>query len=243
VKIGAVKYDALDPALIIATAETLRTRIHERFPAANLVAVADDLLRICRAHAERSTRIRRPDWFWRITSFTLLAAGTALFVALFPWQELGRRADAGGAVQTIEASVSMLVYLGGAALLVAGLDQRSRRHRCLNALHELRAMAHIVDMHQLTKDPDRTLQSGPDTPSSPKRDLTPFQMGRYLDYCTEMLSLVGKVAALYVQRFPDPVAVAAADDIENLATGLASRIGQKLLVLGPCPPDAPAGSP
>ena len=32
-------------------------------------------------------------------------------------------------------------------------------------------------------------------PSSPKRLLSPFELTRYLDYCSEMLSLAAKVAA------------------------------------------------
>ena len=61
--------------------------------------------------------------------------------------------------------------------------------------------------------------------------MTAFELGRYLDYCSEMLALMGKVAALYVQDFPDPVAVAAVDDIEDLTNGLARKIWQKLMVL------------
>jgi hypothetical protein len=47
-----------------------------------------------------------------------------------------------------------------------------------------------------------------------------------------MLSLLGKVAALYVQGFPDERAVAAVDDIEDLTSGLSRKIWQKIMVLG-----------
>ncbi len=57
-------------------------------------------------------------------------------------------------------------------------------------------MAHIVDMHQLTKDPEPLLLDGPSTPSSPERKLTPFELGRYLDYSSEMLSMISKTAAI-----------------------------------------------
>ena len=33
--------------------------------------------------------------------------------------------------------------------------------------------------------------------------MTPFQLSRYLNYCSEMLSLTGKIAAVYIQRFDD----------------------------------------
>ena len=96
---------------------------------------------------------------------------------------------------------------------------------------ELRALAHIIDMHQLTKDPEMVLGEHPPTESSPARNLTPFQLNRYLDYCSEMLSLVSKIGALYVQSFPDAQALAAVADIGNLTTELSQKIWQKIMIL------------
>ena len=94
-------------------------------------------------------------------------------------------------------------------------------------------MAHIIDMHQLTKDPERIANpdAGGDTPSSPTRHLTPFALSRYLDYCSEMLSLLSKSAALYVQDFADPVTISAVNEVENLTTGLSGKIWQKIMIL------------
>ena len=36
-----------------------------------------------------------------------------------------------------------------------------------------------------------------------------FELSRYLDYCSEMLSLTAKLAALYAQNLPDPVIIEA----------------------------------
>jgi hypothetical protein len=92
-------------------------------------------------------------------------------------------------------------------------------------------MAHLVDMHQLTKDPDKLVVGGEDTPSSPRHEMTPFQMGRYLDYCSETLSLIGKIAALYAQHIEDPVALDAIDNIEGLTAGLSRKIWHKMTML------------
>ena len=86
-------------------------------------------------------------------------------------------------------------------------------------------------MHQLTKDPDRILHPREDTADSPRRTLTAFQLTRYLDYCSEMLSIVGKIAALYVQHFDDPVALASVNEVEDLTTGLSQKIWQKVMIL------------
>ena len=61
--------------------------------------------------------------------------------------------------------------------------------------------------------------------------MTQFELRRYLDYCSEMLSLTGKVAAVYVQGFEDELAVNAATELENLSTGLSRKIWQKILIL------------
>jgi hypothetical protein len=58
-----------------------------------------------------------------------------------------------------------------------------------------------------------------------------FELNRYLDYCSEMLSLTGKVAAVYVRDFDDAVALASVNEIEDLTTGLARKIWQKMMIL------------
>ena len=56
-------------------------------------------------------------------------------------------------------------------------------------------------------------------------------MTRYLDYCSEMLSLTSKVAVLFAQGFPDPVVTEAVSDIERIAAGLSQKIWQKIMIL------------
>lgn len=46
-----------------------------------------------------------------------------------------------------------------------------------------------------------------------------------------MLSLIGKIAALYIQRFDDSIAVAAVSEIEQLTTGLSRKIWRKIILL------------
>ena len=106
-----------------------------------------------------------------------------------------------------------------------------KRRRALKVVHQLRSLAHVIDMHQLTKDPERLLSPEPDTSSSPVRTMTPLQLGRYLDYCSELLSVSSKLSALLVQYFDDPVLLGAVDGIETLATGLSGKIWQKIQLL------------
>jgi len=99
------------------------------------------------------------------------------------------------------------------------------------ALNELRAFAHVVDMHQLTKDPTVVLGGAHPTAASPKRAMSEFQLARYLDYCAEMLALISKLAALYGLRSLDVEIDQAVREIEGLTSDLGRKIWQKITIL------------
>ena len=144
------------------------------------------------------------------------------------------------ALQVLEAGIQDVVFIGIAFAFLVTAENRLRRKQALGFIRELRAIAHIVDMHQLTKDPDRLLHPVPDTDSSPKRTLSAHQLGRYLDYCSELLSLTSKLAALYAERFNDAVVLQSVDEVEALTLGLSQKIWQKIVILDTAkpPPDA-----
>jgi hypothetical protein len=135
-------------------------------------------------------------------------------------------------IQAVEAALNGMFLVGAAVLLLVSLENRMKRHRVIQAINRLRGIAHVVDMHQLTKDPAIIHHGGSPTAHSPDRPLNQFELSRYLDYCAEMLSLVGKVGYLYVQNYHDPDATKAVNDLEDLTTGLARKIWQKIMLLG-----------
>jgi hypothetical protein len=226
-------YQHLQSDRIVETVQLLHRRIAERFPHAGLASVCEKLLEIARKAQQRSDEIARPIVWVRLLSGIVILSVLLTFAWTFsqakpPDEPL----TVDEIVTVLEAGINDVVLIGATIFFFVTLETRIKRGRALKAIHELRSMAHIVDMHQLTKDPERILRHGPDTKSSPKRTMTQFELSRYLDYCSEMMSLIGKVAALYVQEFADEVAVAAVNDIENLTTGMARKIWQKLMVLG-----------
>ena len=119
----------------------------------------------------------------------------------------------------MSAHVGRVVLIALGVFFVWNFETRVKRRRALAALHELRSIAHVIDMHQLPKDPDRLQKGRPNTKSSPKSSMNAFDLRRYLDYCSEMLSLTGKVAALHLQTLDDSAVVAAVNEIETLTTG------------------------
>jgi len=65
----------------------------------------------------------------------------------------------------------------------------------------------------------------------PDRPLSQAQLARYLDYCSELLALISKLAALLAQRQQDVVVLSAVNDIEALTSGLSRKIWQKITIL------------
>jgi hypothetical protein len=248
-------YRSLDAEKIIETVGTLVRRIDERFPDSGLSRVCRELAAVAGESQKRSAWIARPQRTLRVITWlvvTLMVAGLGVILANAALPRGGF--DLVGLVQVSEAGLNVTILLGAAALFLVTAEARVKRARALKAIHELRALAHVIDMHQLTKDPERLLTPGTETPSSPKQNLSASQLVRYLDYCSEMLSLIGKLAALYVQKFDDPVALAAVNDVEQLTTGLSRKIWQKIIILDALlakelerapgnlqPPRAPAG--
>ena len=63
-------------------------------------------------------------------------------------------------------------------------------------------------------------------------------LARYLDYCSEMLSITGKVAALFAQSVNDDVVIDGVNDIETLSSNLSRKIWQKITLI-----DSPETAP
>ncbi len=224
----------LDAARIIDTVATLKKRIHERFPDAGLYHVCDQLLTIAKAAQQRSIKIARPNYWARLIPvlvvIVVIGATAATVMAIKTKDEALSIAEW---IQVSEAGANDIIIIGAVVFFAMTLESKWKRKKILAAIHELRSLAHIIDMHQLTKDPERLMSTSAklDTASSPKRTMDRFQLSRYLDYCSEMLSLIGKIGVLYVQDYPDTEAVGAVNDIETLTTGLARKIWQKIMIL------------
>lgn len=230
---GRCRYRALEPEEIIATAELLGRRIVERFPGSGLGRVADELAAVCRESRELSAWLARPNLLLRAG---VSAVGAVLLVTgVAAVRRIHLRTETPGVaefLQGLEAGINNLVFLSVAVWFLGGLEKRWKRRRAQASLHTLRSLAHIVDMHQLTKDPERVTGRGrQDTESSPRSLMTPFELVRYLDYCTEMLALVSKAAALHLQHFDDAETRSTVEDIEDLTLGLSQQIWQKIMIL------------
>jgi len=217
------------------TAGILVQRIQERFPNSGLASVCRTIHIQCRETESEIAELKRPYWSLRSAAIGLLIFSLLLLMYLMlggvNWSRFGLPASYTEFIGVLEPSLGSLVFLTAYIVFISSLESRWKQRRILKSLNSLRGLAHVIDMHQLTKAPERLLLVGPDTASSPERTLSPFMLGRYLDYSSEMLSLLSKVAALWAQAFPEPRVLTAVDEIEMLTSGLSRKIWQKMMVL------------
>lgn len=224
----------LDHRSVTKSLEALRNRVAERFPTRGLTQTASYLVDLSRPAARDAASLGRPYWWLRFLSAAAIGLAAYGFFKLLLYYRptVAAEVELTQFAQGLDAAFNILILSGLFIAFFLRLENRLKRTKALNGLYRLRAIAHVIDMHQLTKDPD-AIAGRARTSSSPLRDLTNEQLLRYLDYCAEMLSLTGKLAALYAQHFPDATVVAAVNDVEQLTTNLSRKIWQKIVLVQP----------
>jgi len=229
-------YDHLEAEPVLRTANRLVERINARHADRNLVRVARELVQIIHDVGAGSVQNRRWLRVARVVSNALmgLVVVGAVVVLVYALKDAFR----GGKVQNsfdwlslAETTINDLVFVAIAVFFLYSIPDRIQRGHTLEMLHRLRSLAHVIDMHQLDKDPERLRSSFEPTPATIKVNLTRNQMETYLNYCSELLSLVGKAAALCAEASRDSVVLDTVSTIEALTTGMSRKIWQKISVL------------
>ncbi|HHB92934.1 MAG TPA: hypothetical protein ENK59_06970 [Thioploca sp.] len=212
----------------------LHKRINERFPKSGLGYVCVEL------HAIAQESKKHCEWLQEPLVILRTGVGIVIFIlVLILLLGIAALADFSTVheieftdfFQVLDAGMNTVVLIGAALLFLVTFETRKKQKRAMVAIHQLRALAHVIDMHQLTKDPERSFSNDKRTFSSPKQTMNDFELTRYLDYCAEMLSLVSKVAALYTQSFDDTVILTEVNELESLTIGLSSKIWQKIIII------------
>jgi hypothetical protein len=227
----SARFRRLEAAKIIETVKALHERIEERFPGSGLGKVVAELQEVAEETVTRTRWIQQPHLLLRCVAVLLSLGIIMLLIFLVAHIRQFNFDDFTNSVQALDSSIGSVVFVGAAILFFLNWEHRIKRDRALKAIHELRALAHIVDMHQLTQDPESYAGHPSHTTRLHKRAMTPFDLNRYLDYCSDALALISKIAALYVQGFQDPILLDAVDDVEDLTAGFSRKIWQKITIL------------
>jgi hypothetical protein len=215
-------YRHLNVDRLIETADRIASRIEKRFPEAALGKIARDVVAVTRSAVATAEKINRPNWWLRgglIALAVLVLAGAVVVALALPGQDpvLVRVAD------FLVKAQGAVIFLTAIVVFFWTLETRFKRRKAVKAIHELRVLAHVIDMHQLSKDPDYSGQEG-------RSSYSPDELWHYMRFCTELLAILSKIGHLYVEDFHDSTTLMAGDQLERLATGLSQKIWQKLIL-------------
>ncbi len=211
----------LQATKITETLEKLYARIEHRFPGSGLGETCADLIIFSQQTTAVTDEINKPIRWLRFSIGIFLAVVfIALILTISSLNITVSNLNISDLVGLLEATTSEIVLLAAGIYSLMTIETRVKRTRVVDALNRLRSVAHIVDMKQLSKDPN-----------DPNTQLTDLQLGRYLDYCSELLALISKIAFLYIARFDDPEANQSVNELEVLTTGLSRKIWQKIAII------------
>jgi hypothetical protein len=236
----AFESPAGDPVQLVAghvgdTVAQLERRIDARFGERGLTKAARDLgylvLRVQDEAGQSRDRLRRSTFLARSASITIVAATVIALAFSLRSAIIEGLAHTADWVPLVESVVNDLVFAAIAVVFLWAFPERLERRSLLRLLHRLRSLAHVIDMHQLSKDPEQVSPTYTATPQSVLHGLDGEQLHHYLSYCSEMLSLTAKTAALCAEHSADGVVLETVSTIETLTTELSNKIWQKISLL------------
>ena len=215
---------------IAETIGLLKIRIEERFPTSSLARVCGDLRQIAKDADRTIEGIQQGHFGYRFIVFVFVALVLAFSALGLSRLDMRLRdMTITEMIPLLDALFNIVFLVGGAIIFLVSMENRAKRRKVIKAVNVLRCLAHVVDAQQLTKDPCYIHEKVIRTSHSPERNMDAFQLSRYLDYCSEMLSLISKVAFLYVQDYNDQSATNSVKDLEDLTNGLSRKIWQKIM--------------
>lgn len=228
------KYTRLDAVAVRDTVDRLQRRIEARFPTRNLPRVATEVS----STIDELLIQPKSRWYGVVHVVSRVLIGILVLTLVIAFAML--LAGSGGTsdeprawewASIVESMVNDVIFAAVAVFFLWHVPNRLQRHHYLKSLHKLRSLAHIIDMHQLSKDPERLAAGYQRTEHSLDIGMDMHELWAYLDYCSELLSLVGKAAALFAEHSDDDTVLATVEGIEELTTGMCRKIWQKISLL------------
>lgn len=219
-------YDELSAQEVAQTAGGLTAAIRRDLPDRGLVDLSARVEEVVATVSVESPAARREIRSTRrvsqaVSVVVVLAAVTAFVLAV--------RAAVGEGVERevdwlplLESTINDLVFAGIAVFFLWSLPERVHRRKLLALLHRLRSLAHVIDMHQLSKDGTPSPTDDAKTPLDERSRVV------YLRHCSELLSLVAKTAALVAEQSRDAIVLDTVGRIEQLTANLSTKIWQKI---------------
>jgi hypothetical protein len=225
----------LEAHYIALAASKLEGRIRARLPGRRLADVAHQLAEkvptISDGFVTSFSRYRRTRFLSRAASAAVVVA-TLVALGLALKDTVAEGVDnSSDWVPLVESVINDAVFAAIAVFFLWALPERRERRTLLLLLHDLRSLAHVVDMHQLDKDPEQARADYVPTTKSPTNRMNAEELHHYFDYCSELVSLIAKTAALCAEKTSDSVVLNTVSEVETLAAQMSQKIWQKISLL------------
>jgi hypothetical protein len=225
----------LEAWYIANAAAKLEARIRARLPGRRLADVAERLSKMVpEIHDGFETSYHRYQvtrWWSRALSTVIVVGTVVTLVVAFRDQVHSGNLHPRDLVPVAESTINDIVFASIAVFFLWALPERRERRTLVGLLHQLRTLAHVVDMHQLDKDPEQARTDYVPTDKSPPNRMNAEELHHYFDYCSELVSLIAKTAALCAERTSDPVVLGTVSNLETLAAQMSQKIWQKISLL------------
>ena len=171
---------SLEHARLVKLLQEQMAHIEKRFGDRGLYDVSKKVYDSFERAPKITREILKPNYWIRIVVVFLAVLMLLTIVMGFSQLNFGL-GDGWSVLEGIEAGISTLVYSGIAIIFLVSLEIRQRRQRTLKALQELRALAHVLDMHQMNKDPEQLVFTAELSDEGAESVMSPFLLERYLD--------------------------------------------------------------
>ena len=220
--------------------DDLEQGIKEMLPGRKIVDICQDLKEVIGEAKKKSSR-KSSQSFTRKKFLKLFFIATLILLATFfitlglsyflkaISTSLGRSIGLEEGLQLTDTAITLL--LPSIAYIFYRLKDNIKTYRSavLQDLHKLRMLSHIIDVKQLNKTPDWL--DWKEKQKKHERILNRSEKAFYLEFCSQMQSLIGKIAVLYIRDVNDPALITAVNEIETLTTGLSRKTWQKLMLM------------
>lgn len=221
---------SIEPSQLLTYISELHRRIEERFPDSGLSSTANTIKGIIQTAKLESNELAKPIYKIRWITHSLIAVIiAAIIVSAYTILSHLKDLTPLELIQIFETAINDIVFVAIAIFFLHSIEKRIRRRKALHILNELNNLAHIIDLQQLSKDPVRMHWQSKGLINA-KEELTPMLITRYLDYCSELLSMISKIAAVYAQHLDDEIVLNEVGKIQQLTTSLSNKIWQKLMI-------------
>ena len=213
--------------IIIERIETLSFRIHDRFPKSSLKEHSFLFRQFAKEFNDNIKSINKLSRWFKVWKILLIIVSVFLSskLLLLLISQLSEPTNSEGSIPILDACFNMSFLFFGFFFFLMRLDTWYTRKKISLLLIELKNFIHVADMHQINKDPNHSHDDYIISDNSPSKNLTKFELQRYLDYTSEFISLTSKLSCLILDKsHADQEMISRVTEVVILCNGINQKI-------------------